>query len=206
MKRLYICGHSHGKKIAKELFKGRDVLNAYWVLDLTIPSGKFEDLELPNLPELRHGDVVILFPFSNDLFKSGVSLKTDKRKNRIFHLTHFNPSSEEELLNKYKSLERRFEGTRARVYLFDTFYRHIRCCQKHYDRRILDFQVEQNYRLKAFFETSRYIEYVDHLEFLGPIPPRFQDFEAYNKITPDCVHFRPKIYQSIVKKLINEYL
>ena len=175
MKRLYICGHSHGKKIARELLKTREVLNADWVIDLSIPSRKFEDLELPNIPELRHGDVVLLFPFGNDLFRSGVSLSKNRQRNRIFHLTHFNPTHPDELLEKYKILERKFEGTRARIYLFDVFYRHIRCCPKHFDKRILEFQVEQNFHLRTYFAPNPHIECVNHLEFLGPIPPRFRD-------------------------------
>lgn len=206
MKRLYICGHSHGKKIARELLKFREILNAYGVLDLTLPNGRFEDLELPNLQELRAGDIILLFTFGNDLFKSGVKTTIQGRQNKVYHLTHFNPNSQEDFLRKYDSLAQKFKGTPAKVYLFDTFYRHIRCCQKHHDERVLDFQIEQNYRLTAFFEKNQDITVLDHLEFLGPIPARFRDFKAYAHITPDSVHFQKGVYNVIVKKLVSEIL
>jgi hypothetical protein len=130
-KKIVVIGSSHAKRLFLNLKDHRLLHDKYYVLNETIPGSTFGKTKFPEyLTKLRKDDIVILQLFGNDWLKKHIQI-TKEGKNKMFHLTKFDPVDVETVMNIYKLLEKIIKNLRCKILMVDNVFRHLECCEKH---------------------------------------------------------------------------
>jgi len=219
-RKCYLIGSSHAVNLFRQAIFICWLTKNYELVNLGKPGATFFTLR-PTLPHpsiFKPGDIIILATLGNGLFRKYLSdgtknvFKTEKKINgrtkRTIHLRKticIDPTvrkKELELVWDY------FKEVKSTIVILDNFIRHLNCCSIHTDTSRFNLQLQENRRIRLFFEQKRVKNWivVNHIKILSQKYRKYRRPMIYRKIFSDSVHFYPNIYRHFLQRLTSEVL
>jgi hypothetical protein len=209
-KKIVVIGSSHAKRLFLNLKDHRLLHEKYYVLNETIPGSTFENTKFPAyLSKLKKDDFVILQLFGNDWLKKHIQI-TKEGKNKMFHLTKFEPVDVETVMNMLladvKLLAKILKNLKCKILMIDNIFRHLECCEKHQFQEIGPLWSESNKALRLGFKDFKNVTCIDHRKLLGFPKKKIKVLPFYKTLLVDGVHLKPKLYKTMATNLISQHI
>jgi hypothetical protein len=202
MSKFYFIGSSHAKRMGAEFQEQNKNLT---VMNFGRSGAIYENLFWPDFSKINEKDFIFIQFLGNDIFpKQFVKFEKSEGK-KCFHLTKFSPIPLNVLEEKLIHLKNKLSNCKAKIILIDIFLRHLNCCAKHRDSRILAHQLKINKIIKQVLNGSN-ITVVDHKKLIWIRSEKLKNIRFYEKLFVDSVHFYKKYYFQISKSLKSRFV
>jgi hypothetical protein len=206
---MHFYGASHAKRLFMEGSKINSISTKYQMFNHCLPGSTILTNPFPNFNHLTSSDVLIIQITGNNLFQKDISFeKTSKGK--IIHLNSFCPREQSFIDKENQRLKGKLENLlktpdkAPKVYLIDAIYRHLHCCKKHFDKRILHFQQKQNSIFRKLFkDLSPSLIVLNHLKCIKRKSRLLKRQHQLQKLTVDSVHLKRIHYRQILEKILS---
>jgi hypothetical protein len=198
---LFFYGSSHAKKLCFNARSLNKITNIYDIQECTKSGATINTLPFPNIQHLQSSDILVIQISGNSLFKRDIMFSNEKGK-RTIHLKSFCPQEPEKIARENHILRSHLCTVNCKVLLIDNLYRHLFCCQTHFDKRILYYQKKQNSLFKTFFSELRNVTVINHLKYLGKTSTWLNKNTNLRKLTIDSVHLKAQYYRRILIKIL----
>ena len=187
---IYIIGASIGFAIGLQMSRLPGIKDKYRVKNLCRKGAKFLDLVWPKASEVKENDIILIFPFGNDLQKGKYS--RDAQAPRAFHLLEF-VGIDDATRDLYYALlmatVERYQAKQAKIFIVTCFYRFL--CPCHIYPNFLKFYMEQNRYMFQTFANFENVKVLDHRTLVSDqVGKAKRDSSFYASLLYDQVHFK----------------
>jgi len=184
---IYIIGASIGFAIGLQMSRLPGIKDKYRVKNLCRKGAKFMDLVWPKASEVKEHDIVLIFPFGNDLQKGKYS--RDAEPPRTFHLLEFVGVDDVTMNVYYALLIARIQKYQAKIFIVTCFYRFL--CPCHIHPNFLRFYMDQNRYMFQTFANFENVKVLDHRTLVSDqVGKAKRNSSFYASLLYDQVHFK----------------
>ncbi len=196
MKTIFIVGASIGFSVGLAMARLPGIETSFRIVNLCKKGAKFPELVWPKFSEVGENDILLIFPFGNDL-QTGFWYK-DYTLGRQFHLREFVKLEQSVMESYYAELTARILKYQGKITLVTCFYRFLCTCHKH--PGLVAYYKERNSELISEFSKYDKVTVLDHRTLVSEQVYRAKrDIKFYASLLHDQVHFKDN---SVIAKRI----
>jgi len=195
---VHIIGASLGCAVGKALKNLPSHGHEYTVKSYCKPGLNFLSLKWPNRNTVKKGDILLIFPFGNDL----VEKHYYRDSNRYFHLTKFVPKSDFFFSKLYEKLLGHILIYESKVVIVSSFYRFL--CSCHRNPGLVQYIRKRNSELFQKLGPISGVTVLDQQKLVSHNSFQIRrDIRKYQSLLKDGIHFVN--YQPIAENLLSRF-
>ena len=187
MRTIFIIGASIGFSVGLAMARLPGIETSFRIVNLCKKGAKFPELVWPKFSEVEENDILLIFPFGNDL-QTGFWYK-DFTSEPQFHLREYRELEQSVLRGYYAELLARILRYQGKTTLVTCFYRFLCTCHKH--PGLVAYYKKRNAELISEFQNYDNVTVLDHRTLVSEQVYRAKrDIKFYASLLYDQVHFK----------------
>jgi hypothetical protein len=199
--KIFLIGSSHAKRIG---FQMSEIDQKDFSICNYGKSGlKVKDLKLPHVG-VTEKDIMIVSILGNDYIKNSPKKVVNGTRSKYI-LEHLEPVGTNGILQSFSILQSILQTVPCKVYIVDTFYRHLLYPSKAIKLQAYNLYKRRNLMLENFFflQGIKVLKHRTLFEKKDLRPSR--TIQGYAQLlSKDDVHLKKSVYASIAKRLLEK--
>jgi hypothetical protein len=199
--KIFLIGSSHAKRIG---FQMKEIdQKDFHIINLGKSGLKVNDLKVPHL-SVTEKDIMIVSILGNDFIKNSPKKVVDGTRSKYI-LEHLEPVNTTGILQSFSILQSKLESVPCKVYIVDTFYRHLLYPSKAVKVQAYNLFKKRNCMLENFFFLQG-IKVLRHRTLFDKKDLRpSRTIKGYGQLlSSDDVHLKKHVYASIAQRLLEK--
>jgi hypothetical protein len=199
--KIFLIGSSHAKRIG---FQMKEIdQKDFHIINLGKSGLKVKDLKVPHLSVTKK-DIMIVSILGNDFIKNSPKKVTNGTRSKYI-LEHLEPVNTTGILQSFSILQSKLKSVQCKVYIVDTFYRHLLYPTKAVKLQAYNLFKKRNSMLENFFFLQG-IKVLRHRTLFDKKDLRpSRTIKGYGQLlSSDDVHLKKHVYTSIAQRLLEK--
>jgi hypothetical protein len=199
--KIFLIGSSHAKRIG---FQMSEIDQKDFIICNLGKSGlKVKDLKFPHVG-VTEKDIMIVSILGNDYIKNSPKKVVNGTRSK-YVLEHLEPVNTNGILQSFSILQSKLKTVPCKVYIVDTFYRHLLYPSKAVKLQAYKLFKKRNCMLENFFflQGIKVLRHRTLFEKKDLRPSR--TIKGYAQLlSSDDVHLKKHVYASVAKRLLEK--
>jgi predicted AAA+ superfamily ATPase len=199
--KIFLIGSSHAKRIG---FQMKEIdQKDFHIINLGKSGLKVNDLKVPHLSVTKK-DIMIISILGNDFIKNSPKKVVNGTRSKYI-LEHLEPVNTTGILQSFSILQSKIKSVPCKVYIVDTFYRHLLYPSKAVKVQAYNLFKKRNCMLENFFFLQG-IKVLRHRTLFDKKDLRpSRTIKGYGQLLSiDDVHLKKHVYASIAQRLLEK--
>jgi hypothetical protein len=199
--KIFLVGSSHAKRIGFQMCEIEQ--KEFLICNYGKSGSKVKDLKFPNV-SVTEKDIMIVSILGNDYIKNSPKKVVNGTQSKYI-LEHLEPVTTNDILQSFSILQSKLQSVPCKVYIVDTFYRHLLYPSKAIKLQAYNLYKKRNLMLENFFFLQG-IKVVRHRTLFEKKDLRpSRTVKGYAQLlSKDDVHLKKNVYASIARRLLEK--
>jgi hypothetical protein len=199
--KIFLISSSHAKRIGFQMKENEQ--EDFHIINLGKSGLKVKDLKVPYL-SVTEKDIMIVSVLGNDFIKNSPKKVVNGTRSKYI-LEHLEPVNTNGILQCFSILQSKLKSVPCKVYIVDTFYRHLLYPSKAVKVQAYNLFKRRNCMLENFFFLHG-VKVLRHRTLFDKKDLRpSRTIKGYGQLlSSDDVHLKKHVYESVAKRLLEK--